>query len=232
MVDELIRPGAGRRVRCRGTPPPRAARGSVSVAPAVALPLAGALLLAGATFVCPASAQQPEEPGDTAGRVPAADTVPAVRPYRLPGLEVEARRGRRPGKMVGFHRRRRHHPAGIFVVREEIERRDPRQVSDLLRGIAGVTPTRRPAGTADRRIRMDRTARLPGRPGCRVRFFVDGAPLPKDGAFRVDGIPPEDVQGIEVYRGVSEVPSRFRRQGDRCGVVVVWTREPRGDGRR
>lgn len=160
-----------------------------------------------------------------------ADTVVAVDPVRLPPLTVEASRAGKAGKTRGFERRRRLHPAGVFVGRAEIERRDPRLLSNLLRGVAGVTPSRSAGEVGRQRIRMDRTLRRPAQRPCRVRYFVDGQPLPKDGGFRIDALDPDDVEGIEVYRGVSEVPLRFQRREDRCGVVVIWTRVA-GGGRR
>lgn len=196
---------------------PRSGRGSPAAACA-----ALALVLAPAALAGQASP-------DSAGAVPRpalADSVARPAPIPLPPLTVRADRSRGSGKLRGFERRRVRHPAGVFVGRAEIERRDPRRTSDLLRGVAGVTPGRAPAGVGRPRLRMDRTPVRPGRRPCRVRYFVDGIPLPKDGGFRVDDLPPEDVEAVEVYRGVSEVPPRFQRRGDRCGVVVIWTRAP------
>lgn len=209
----------------------RVARTAATLAPgaaaAAAVLLGGSLPLAGQGTDAPSDSARPATV--EAGMAP----VPAVRPVRLPELEVEARRPpARRGKMRGFDRRSRRHSTGVFVGRAEIERRDPRDVSDLLRGLVGVTPTARPGGVGLRRIRMDRTMEVPGEAPCRVRFFVDGVPMPKSGAFRVDALSPEDLEAVEIYRGVSQVPPRFRRRGDRCGTVVVWTRDPASGGRR
>lgn len=191
-----------------------------AAAPATLLPCA--LLLA-----VPA-ALSGQAPADSSDPAALADTVAPVDPIPLPPLSVRASRGARSPKTRGFERRRRRHPAGVFVGREEIERRDPRRLSDLIRGVAGVTPVRPPGAGGRPRMRMNRTQTLPGRRPCRVRYFVDGLPLPKRSAWRIDDFAPEDVEGIEIYRGVSEVPPRFQRRDDRCGVVVIWTRAPGG----
>jgi hypothetical protein len=39
-------------------------------------------------------------------------------------------------------------------------------------------------------------------------------------------IPGADLEAVEVYRGIGEIPSEFAGRGDRCGAVVVWTRKP------
>lgn len=198
-------------------------RGRRAAAALAALFLAPPAVLAG---------QEPTDSADRARRPPLADSVIPAAPVVLPPLRVEARPSEPPAKIRGFERRRRRHPAGVFVDRAEIERRDPRRLSDLLRGVAGITPGRSPAGVGRPRVRMDRTPAVPGRRLCRVRFFVDGMPVPKRGGFRIDDLPPGDVEAIEVYRGVSEVPPRFQRREDRCGTVVIWTRPPGTERRR
>ena len=35
---------------------------------------------------------------------------------------------------------------------------------------------------------------------------------------------PEDIEGIEIYRGASNVPSRYTGRDARCGVVLIWLR--------
>lgn len=232
-----IDPSCGREPAARSCPLPRlTAPRSVPPAPTASVTVAVAGCLAGvlALLAGPASAAGQGTPGEgeATGRAGLGDTVPRVDPIRLPALTVRAPRPDRSGKMRGFDRRRRLHPAGIFVGRKEIERRDPRRVSDLLRGLGGVTPVRPGGGPGHPRVRMDRTPRLPGRRACRVRFYLDGQPLPKDGGFRIDALAPEEVEGIEIYRGISEAPPKFQRRSDRCGVVVIWTRDPSGGQRR
>lgn len=138
-----------------------------------------------------------------------------VEPERLPPLEVTVDRPHPVSKMLGFHRRMGRE-AGWFITREEIEKINPRETSDVFRRIPGIRVRRGVRGRAPLELSRVRN--------CGIEFFVDGTPAAR---FSVDEIPPEDIAGIEVYRGVSEVPPRFRR-ADSCGAVVIWTRDSGG----
>lgn len=141
-----------------------------------------------------------------------------------PALDVVVRSATtRKGKLAGFYRRRAR-GIGAFIDRTEIERRDPREVSDLLRSVPGVDVARGPGSTG--RIEMTRSSALLAHRDCRVVYFVDGLRIPPENAFRLDELSPRDLEAIEVYRGVSEVPAIFLRTGEECGVVAVWTRDP------
>jgi hypothetical protein len=48
----------------------------------------------------------------------------------------------------------------------------------------------------------------------------------EDFAELLDGINPKDIEMLEVYRGVAQIPADFDR--DVCAVIAVWTRWNRG----
>ena len=61
---------------------------------------------------------------------------------------------------------------------------------------------------------------------CHVGWFVDGQRLDRPGAdplteglalMRLD-----DVEAIEVFRGISEMPPEFAAPELRCGAVALW----------
>lgn len=70
-----------------------------------------------------------------------------------------------------------------------------------------------------------------GRGGtCRPRVYIDGLNMGVgDEAFEhLDAmIFWEQVEGIEVYRGITQVPPQYNRGGD-CAAVLVWSRADRG----
>jgi|DewCreStandDraft_5_1066085.scaffolds.fasta_scaffold04347_3 iron complex outermembrane receptor protein len=141
-----------------------------------------------------------------------------ARPLRLAPLVVQgrARRGVEMLRARGFFERQRMRQ-GIFITREQIERLRPRLLSDLLRQMApGVRITSTPF--MESRAAM---ARSVGLARCPIQFFIDGVPAY---AFNIDDMRPGDVEGIEIYRGASEVPAEFNRFEARCGVIVIWTR--------
>ena len=37
-------------------------------------------------------------------------------------------------------------------------------------------------------------------------------------------VKPEEIRGIEVYRGESDTPAEFGTRWVQCGTVVIWTR--------
>ena len=64
---------------------------------------------------------------------------------------------------------------------------------------------------------------------CQVAWFVDGHRLDIPGqndsmTDALGSLALENVAGVEVFRGVSEIPSEFADPDIRCGAIAVWTR--------
>lgn len=131
----------------------------------------------------------------------------------VPEVEVTVNEEIPVGKLYDFHRRAESNP-GYFITRDDIEERNTSRTTDILRQVPGldIGPPRLGGAT----VTMSR------RDGCRPDYYIDGARAPH---FDMDNLQPVDIAGIEVYRGNSEVPAEFKHR-DRCGVIVVWTRDP------
>ncbi|MDP3773203.1 MAG: carboxypeptidase regulatory-like domain-containing protein [Gemmatimonadales bacterium] len=130
----------------------------------------------------------------------------------VPLSPIDVRRGTIPHRFEQFEARRER-GTGHFITREEIERRRPINLPDLLRTVRGV---RAVCSGSTCTVRM---ARASG--GCQPDYVLDGFP---SSAFTVENISPLDIQGIEIYRGASETPAEFLGSTSACGVIVVWTR--------
>ncbi len=120
---------------------------------------------------------------------------------------------------------------GIFITRAEIERKHYQRTVDIFRTVLGVRIVTDASG-GDTRLVSGRSnisgARAPSRsvPSiCPLQYYVDGAFI-APGTFSIDEITPDQIEAIEIYRGPSEIPVRFRQQDTACGLVVFWTREP------
>lgn len=137
-----------------------------------------------------------------------------MRVIPVPELTVTVDQRPPVGKLYGFYRRSESGP-GYFLTRDDIADSQATRTTDLLRRVPGLDITGRPT--------FDRTpVTMSRKKGCVPDFYVDGAHAP---FFDVDDIPPRDLAGVEVYRGNSEVPVEFKH-ADRCGVIVLWTRDP------
>ena len=118
---------------------------------------------------------------------------------------------------------------GSFVTREQIDRRKPRRLTDIFREIPGVRVANTSRG--DRLIMTGATPAMyrvdprwePG--DCPVQYYLDGVSYQPDFAGVPNDVRPDEVEGIEVYRRLSEVPVEFRRPGSECGVVLIWLKE-------
>lgn len=128
-------------------------------------------------------------------------------------LEVTVEQTPPRGKLHDFYRRAANGP-GYFITREDIEARPISRPTDILRRVPGLDIGARRSGRTP--VTMGR------RDGCVPDFYLDGARAPY---FNIDDLEPMDIAGIEIYRGNSEVPIRFKHR-DRCGVIVIWTRDP------
>lgn len=142
---------------------------------------------------------------------------------RLADIRVEVEASERLGVMADFERRRKK-GIGHFFGREEIEERDPRYTSDLLRHVPGVrVGPYRPEGTE---IIMGRDAAMK----CAPVIFLDGLYMK---GLRIDDIPATTLGAVEVYRGASEVPVQFAQMAPTaCGAILIWTRQGKRPGER
>jgi hypothetical protein len=112
---------------------------------------------------------------------------------------------------------------GTLVTREEIDSRFGLHTYELLQSIPGIRIWNGPP----KRIRFARCQEPGG-----ISVFIDGVrQLAADNTFGVGEEPavemlsrinPADIEMIEVYRGVSELPGVFHWNG--CAVIAVWTR--------
>lgn len=118
---------------------------------------------------------------------------------------------------AGFYSRRED-GFGEFLTRNELARHETSPLSLVVGALPGVRKIAGPFGTSQ--LRMARST-LPT--GCRIQYYLDGVPTLL-GPVGIDEIPTYDVEGIEVYRGASEVPPQFNTGNALCGVIVVWTR--------
>ena len=127
---------------------------------------------------------------------------------------------------VGFVERRRTSivPASQFVTREEIARRNPIDLSQLVNRMVG-----RLKSCANPVVFLDGSLsppppRDPPIIAATVKERAQIAdPPPRPGA--TDGIPPEIVEGIEVYVGPAQIPLQYKApwRGADC-AIVIWTR--------
>jgi hypothetical protein len=148
-------------------------------------------------------------------------------PIEVGGIVVEGdrRRGRFDRRMQPFYERRER-GSGDFFTRSEIEERNPMEFTDLLRGVSGVVLTRNENFSVQ--IRFTR-AMLGGGAGCTSpQIYLDGTFIGAAGEFiDLDNlVRPDQLEGVEVYKGPSQVPPQFNTTGSACGVIVLWTRQP------
>jgi hypothetical protein len=121
----------------------------------------------------------------------------------------------------GFSARKRG-GAGYFFTREDIDRRKPNNITDMLKNLPMVTVSSQRGGTLIRG-RSGITSIYAQQRGNCTEVFIDGFLWRDMGPGDLDMfVNPEDVMGMEVYRS-EDVPNQFRRSGAGCIAIVIWT---------
>jgi hypothetical protein len=100
---------------------------------------------------------------------------------------------------------------GRFFGRDQLEEWNISRLSEVIQTLPGVRVNRG-------QISLDPTCR--GAP----RYFLDGAPLRLGNETIDDWVQAYNVEIVEVYRRVSEIPGEFGGPEAQCGVIAIWTR--------
>lgn len=142
-------------------------------------------------------------------------------PQRLPELITEGGRFAKPPEYALTHRyddffRRRRIRAGTFRIRGDPTFATASHTGDLLRMIPGVRVSFGADGTSVG------FSRCQG-PGARVSVWIDGARVMTGNHNEALAyVRPGDIEMIEVYRSVAQIPGEFL--DDSCAAIVIWTR--------
>jgi hypothetical protein len=118
-----------------------------------------------------------------------------------------------------FDRRRGTNP-GVFFTRADIEKKSSRMGTDIVRNVPGIRliPVR---GGSGYKVTMTRGA---GARPCYPQMFYHNTPYSGD----LDDFVADDIEALEVYVGISEIPPELDKGGNgMCGAIVVWTRDPK-----
>lgn len=138
----------------------------------------------------------------------------------LPHIAVSAQRTERRLRHAGFYERSAG-GFGHFVTEERIRAKNPRLVTDALRGVPGVRITPSAGRSGSYEIYMVRAQGRLGSGRCPPKVFLDGLVTSVD---LDDYLTSEDIAGIEIYRGPAETPAQFGGAESDCGVIVIWTK--------
>lgn len=141
-------------------------------------------------------------------------------PTELQGIDVriEQEQQRRRLRAAGFYERAAM-GFGRFIGPDEMERRPVFNFADLLRGIPGVQFN-------NETITFQNLTSLNGG-RCSPNIFIDGARVFQDFGITTL-IQPEDVEGVEVYRGPAQTPLEWGGLNGSCGALLIWTKAGRG----
>jgi len=134
-------------------------------------------------------------------------------PIELEGITVTAEARRTQSHIEGLVSRM-NRGFGSFITREKLEARPSSRVPDLLREVPGVDVLDR---SGARLLVRGRT--------CTPIVFVDGFRYYLDDVTGLTGYLGEELEAVEVYKGVAEIPGEFMRLGlSNCAAILLWTR--------
>ena len=144
---------------------------------------------------------------------------------RTAPLVVVRREGSPFDQRMAEFRQRRRAGGGVFLERVEIEKRNPRTLTDLLRTVPGIRVVS--TGSGYRYVSSHFRRFSEGAPGpetamCDLMMYVDGQPLPADGVEADVRIRVTELAAMEVYVSAGSVPRQFAGSSAACGVIMLW----------
>jgi Carboxypeptidase regulatory-like domain/TonB-dependent Receptor Plug Domain len=140
-------------------------------------------------------------------------------PVQLAGVTVSERELRRRAAIEEFYRRRARGIGGAFVTRHDIESQHASRLSDVLRNVPSLRFVRIRGGMGVRFVTASTQRR-----DCAPMIWLDGVRAP---GMEIDDLPPNTIEGVELYHGPSTTPMQFSQGGvTTCGTIVIWSRVP------
>ena len=159
----------------------------------------------------------------------------------LAGVTVEDKAVALAARISGFEERRRI-GVGTFIDRSMLARFDTRRTDNVLAALAPGVSIRHGSGLmawvattrgGGNQFQPESSDGARGaRPACYMDIYLNGALVFANSRstnrqaqlFDVNSLRPEDIESIEVYAGISQLPAQYNKTGGGCGVILIWTR--------
>jgi len=147
-----------------------------------------------------------------------AELLMSSTPVKVATLTVSATRNAYLDSQGFYARQTAGH--GDFMTGDQIQRRNPQTIADLLRGLRGIKI---------QRVSYNNEVYFAGA-NCYPTIVVDGQTLRWGGRSLGASQPLEDlvriahIDAIEAYRGGSGAPTEYIGPNAGCGVILIWTR--------
>lgn len=148
---------------------------------------------------------------------------------------VKAAQDLREASDMGGFARRKMLGTGLHYTRAQLDKSEVSTLGEFLQSVPGFmvgSPSATSSMNLSRNMGSPLTNGMPGNLSgpCRLGWFVDGhrIDLPGRNDPLTDGLgslPLESIDGIEIFRGLSEMPPEFAEPDLRCGAVAIWTRK-------
>src|SRR5437867_4201898 len=133
-------------------------------------------------------------------------------PYELPEVVVKGKGPLSVRRFADFERRRES-GLGAFLTQERIERANTASLVDVLATVRGVQQVCISNQCVAKMVRSP--------PGCYPQYYLDGN---ESSSYFARLTPPQDVKGVEIYRGSSETRGEVQGCNSGCGVIAIWTK--------
>lgn len=138
----------------------------------------------------------------------------------LDTVRVSAQRVFTSRREADFERRLRS-GHGHLIDENEIEKRRPLELTDLLRTVPGVHVL--PGRRSGYDVYMRGGQAILGSGLCRADLMIDGARIANDENFPINSmIGVDEIRAVEVYAHATLVPVEYQSLSG-CGVIAVWT---------
>jgi hypothetical protein len=150
-----------------------------------------------------------------------------VKPDEKAASQLESMR--KATAMSGFEMRRRV-GTGMQFDRRDFDKSGYRSLGEFLQGVPGVRVLD-PNSTSSMQMARSMGLNTPGlASSCHMGWFIDGHRMDIPGrndpiTEGLGGIQLDNVEAVEVFRGLSEMPAEFAAPDLRCGAVAIWSRK-------
>lgn len=128
-----------------------------------------------------------------------------------------------------FEERRARKEATASITREEIVKRNPPNLWQMLMGIPSIRIADRDTMVVAVSTRTVVTS-IKNQGPCFITIMIDGTimnPDPSKGGYDLRMLPaPDEIHGIEVFAGAATIPLKYGGTGNGkwCGMIAIWTR--------